>query len=280
MGDSVSKLAGKECISREVRKHVETALAKAGPHRARPRRFCRFWFGIADTFFAIWRGRSVTLPDFVKNEETVLFRCVPSDRLLVVAPPIRGDERSANVRPLVVAALSRGWSVAVHSRDRKHIFDEHSLRVCVEKARTTTGAAASKTCVVGLSIGAYEACKARLPYPLVSISNGYDLETAKQGLNRFARRYVTRLASSIRSGNLSCVEELLCCSRPTLLINSRNDPVVPKQCLDIGDSIAHANPHVASVTTARGGHLGFVGGDGKRWAYDVALEFLQSVTIR
>lgn len=277
MGDSVSKLADKECISSEIKKHVETALAKAGPYKARPRRFCRFWFGIVDTFFAIWKGRSVSLPDHEKSDDTVLFRCVQSDKLLVVAPPVRGNERSANVRPLVVDALSRGWSVAVHSRDRKHVFDEHSLRRCVENARSMTGAAASKTCVVGLSIGAYEACKARLPYPLVSISNGYDLEAAKKTLHRVVRRYVSRIASSIKSGNLSCVEELLCSSLPSLLINSRNDPVVPKQCLDIGDSIANANPHVASVTTARGGHLGFVGGDGKRWAYDVAMEFLQSV---
>lgn len=277
MGDSVSKLTDNKCISNEIQTHLETAIAKAGPYRARPRRFCRFWFGILDTVFAIFKGRSVCLPDNEKLDETVLFRCVHSDKLLVVAPPIRGNERSANVRPLVVAALSKGWSVAVHSRDRNRVFDEHSLRRCVENARSMTGAAASKTCVVGLSIGAYEACKARLPYPLGSISNGYDLDAAKKGLNRFARRYVARLASSIKSGNLSCVEELLCSTYPSLLINSKNDPVVSKQCLDIGDSIARANPHVASVTTARGGHLGFVGGDGKRWAYDVALEFLQSI---
>ena len=264
-------------MSDSIRKHVEAAVAKAGPGMSRASGFCRFLFGIAETLFAIRGGRSVTLPDYAKKEETVLFRCALSDRLLVVAPPILGDERSANVRPLVFEALSRGWSVAVHRRDRKNIFDANSLRVCVENAMSMTGAPASKTCIVGLSIGAYEACKARLPHPLVSISNGYDLETAKKALNRVVWRYASRLIPSTISANLSCVEELLSCSRPTLLINSRNDPIVPKQCLDIGDSVAYANPNVASVTTARGGHLGFVDDDGKRWAYEVSMDFLQSV---
>ena len=217
-------------MSDSIRKHVEAAVAKAGPGMSRASGFCRFLFGIAETLFAIRGGRSVTLPDYAKKDES-----------------------------------------------KKKIFDANSLRVCVENAMSMTGAPASKTCIVGLSIGAYEAYKARLPHPLVSISNGYDLETAKKALNRVVWRYASRLIPSTISANLSCVEELLSCSRPTLLINSRNDPIVPKQCLDIGDSVAYANPNVASVTTARGGHLGFVDDDGKRWAYEVSMDFLQSV---
>lgn len=202
--------------------------------------------------------------------------------LLVVAPPVGGDERSPNVVALVSAALSAGWRVAVHSRDKEALFDPGALRECVETARALAGPG-SLTGVVGLSVGAHEACKARLPYPLVSVSNGYDLGEALKHMHPLARAYVSRRTAKYkyteRDGapdDLSCVRELLDARAPTLLVNSRNDPLVPDRCLEIGESIAAGSWNVACVTSPRGGHLGFAGRDGKRWAFEVALGFLES----
>jgi pimeloyl-ACP methyl ester carboxylesterase len=204
----------------------------------------------------------------------------PGKLLLVVSPPLGGDEGSPNVRALVSAGLSAGWSVAVHSRDKGALFDPVALRECVEAARALAGRGA-RTGVVGLSVGAHEACKARLPYPVVSVSNGYDFGEAMRRMHplaraRVARRVGKKALGSASPEDLSCVRELLDARAPTLLVNSRNDPLVPDSCLEIGDAIASEGGRVACVTTHRGGHLGFVGRDGKRWAFEVALGFLES----
>ena len=282
--------------------HVEAGLSRAGPFRParRPRVFRvlgRFLSGILDTFGAIRRAPTLIGAGLATGEvrvgRTVMFRPVegefvrsigerdglgslselrePHERrnrlLLVVSPPVGGDERSPNVRALVSAGLSAGWSVAVHSRDKGSLFDPEAL-----------------TGVVGLSVGAHEACKARLPYPVVSVSNGYDLGEAMRRMHplaraRVARRTAKRLGKARADASredLSCVLELLDARAPTLLVNSRNDPLVPVSCVEIGEAIAAEGGHVACVTTHQGGHLGFVGRDGKRWAFEVALGFLES----
>lgn len=290
---------------RGVRAHLEAAISRAGPFRPARRTFAlrlfgRFLSGVLDTFGAI-RGApklSSAEPPTV-DRRTVMFRRDPGiigpeeqagtsarrgkrrdNLLLVVSPPVGGDERSPNVRALVAAGLSAGWSVAVHSRDKGSLFDPEALRECVEAARALAGPGALAG-VVGLSAGAHEACKARLPYPVVSVSNGYDLGEAMRRMHPLARASVARrigkmtpVASSPE--DLSCVRELLDARAPTLLVNSRNDPLVPDSCVEIGEAIAAEGGHVASVTTHRGGHLGFAGRGGKRWAFEVALGFLES----
>ena len=280
MGEAISKMRREE-TELGMRTHVEAALAFAGPYEMRQHKMSRICSGLVDTIFAIWRGRSHPLPRSTKHGRTVMFtNGGNSNRLLVVSPPLGGNEKSANVKPLVNFALSRGWNVAVHARERDVLYDEISLRECIERARSLSPES-SHMCVIGLSVGAYDACKAALPYPLVSISNGYDLSVAKSHSNRVSRWYLARRVSRYRqkpdNGELSCVQELANSQSPTLLINSRNDPLVPGQCLEIGDSIARRNAFVASVTAPRGGHLGFIHRKGRRWAYDVAMEFLESV---
>lgn len=278
MGEALSKMRREE-TERSMRAHVEAALAFAGPYEMRQHKMSRLLSGLVDTLFAIWRGRSSPLPQSSKHGRTVMFtNGENSNRLLVVSPPLGGNEKSANVRPLIVFALSRGWNVAVHARERDVLYAEISLRECIERARSLSPEAIN-VCVIGMSIGAYEACKAALPYPLVSISNGYDLSVATSHSSRMARWYLARRVSRQKpvNGELSCVQELVNSQSPTLLINSRNDPLVPDQCLEIGDSVARRNSFVASVTAARGGHLGFIHRKGRRWAYDVAMEFLESV---
>lgn len=286
---------------RALRAHVEAAIARAGPFcpARRPlvlRLLGRFLSGVLQTFGAVRRGSTApchlttdwSVPGLGEGVgRTVLFgelgeRRERKNLLVVVAPPIGGDETSPNVRALVSAALSAGWRVAVHSRDRGALFDPGSLRECVEAARALAGPGV-RTGVVGLSVGAHEACKARLPYPLVSVSNGYDLGEALKHMHPLARRFVARRtcldADAVRGecpDGLSCVRELLDARAPTLLVNSRNDPLVPDRCLDIGDSIAAGCANVACVTSPSGGHLGFVGRDGKRWAFEIALGFLES----
>ena len=283
MGDFMSKFDKDEPEKVHVfalKKYVEYAITNVGPYRNKPCRFFRFIWGVIDTFSAIRKGSRISLPEYTKKQETILFECVVnlslSDKLLVISPPIRGNERSSNVKPLIMMALSKGWNVAVHARDRTKLLDEQSLKNCIENARSMTGTDVSKTCVIGLSIGAFEACKAQLPYPLVSISNGYDIKSANKSWVNSIRCKFSKFIST-QSENLTCVEELLSRSLPTLLINSRNDPIIPHTCLIVGENIANTNPNVASVTTYRGGHLGFVDCNGKRWAYDIATEFLQSV---
>jgi hypothetical protein len=279
MGDFMSKIE-KDKTGFRLHKCVEEAFANVGPYRNRPRRIFRFLWGIFDTFSAINKGGRISLPEFKKNGETVIFECVVnmglSDKLLVISPPLRGNEMSSNVKPLIIMALNKGWNVAVHARERAKLFDEKSFKKCIEKARSITGTEVSKTCVVGLSIGAFEACKAEIPYPLVSISNGYDMKTAKKSWVNFFRCKFSKLISN-NSENLTCIEELESRSIPTLLINSRNDPIVPIACINIGNNIATINHNVVSVTTCRGGHLGFTDYNGNRWVYDIATEFLKNV---
>jgi hypothetical protein len=296
---------------RGVRAHLEAALSRAGPFRPARRPFAlrvfgRFLSGVLDTFGAI-RGapklcsaepRTVDLrtvmfgrgPGLVGLEEPSENSARPGKRrenlLLVVSPPVGGDERSPNVRALVAAGLSAGWSVAVHSRDKGSLFDPEALRECVEAARALAGPGAL-TGVVGLSVGAHEACKARLPYPVVSVSNGYDLGEAMRRMHPLARaRVARRTAKPLRKAladaspeDLSCVRELLDARAPTLLVNSRNDPLVPDSCVEIGEAIAAEGGLVACVTTHRGGHLGFVGRGGQRWAFEAALGFLESAVV-
>ena len=146
----------------------------------------RFLSGIVETFGAVRRiSRIKGVPSALVAGRAVVFRgSRQSPRLLVVAPPIGGDENSPNVRALVARALSTGWTVAVHSRDREALFDTAALRVCIEVARGVTGLTGAPTGVVGLSVGGIEACKARLPYPVVSISNAYDIVDPKKHRGR------------------------------------------------------------------------------------------------
>jgi predicted alpha/beta-fold hydrolase len=51
--------------------------------------------------------------------------------------------------------------------------------------------------------------------------------------------------------------------RPTLLLSARDDPFLPSEVLDEVEDIARDNPCLTLEFTARGGHVGFVGG--QRW---------------
>jgi predicted alpha/beta-fold hydrolase len=61
--------------------------------------------------------------------------------------------------------------------------------------------------------------------------------------------------------------------RPTLLLSSTDDPLIPGKTLPT--AAAAANPAVAPHWVAQGGHLGFVGGSfstGLRWWMEEAIE--------
>lgn len=61
---------------------------------------------------------------------------------------------------------------------------------------------------------------------------------------------------------------------PTLCVNSMNDPVVPRSVAPALLRIAHANRNVSVWITRRGGHLGWVGPLGRRYAVRGSLDFV------
>jgi predicted alpha/beta-fold hydrolase len=66
--------------------------------------------------------------------------------------------------------------------------------------------------------------------------------------------------------------------RPLLLVSSTDDPIVPAAAIPVAE--ARANPAIALETTARGGHVAFVGGWPFRptfWAERRAVEFLAAL---
>ena len=266
MGKSHSKHPEEE---NEARTDLERALVAVGPPPAGSR------FGSWDTFAAWFNGlfwRRAGLFDRVGNSDVFLPEH-PGDRMLVVCPPFRAGSRSPNVKPLVRMALDRGWTVVVHAR-KARLEDVESLRSCVSYARARSSGTLG---VIGLSIGAFEACKAMIGGArVVSISNGYDLTLAEPQVPLLVHKHVAGVRANRVSdvfGPLTCVEEIANARSPTLLVNSRNDPFVPLCCVELGESLARNTPLVSSVTTPRGGHVGFMGRGGRWWAYELALEF-------
>lgn len=244
-------------------RHVERALSVAGKYA--PWEGCS---GTYETLVAIFSGTMFENRHPCSRIGNAVVYDSGSNMTLVVAPPAFGDETSANVKPLVSMAVEDGWNVVVHARPRGALADGGSFRACAERARLVFPG--TRLCLIGLSIGAYEACKSASPYPLVSVSNVYDVD---KYLVWYARAYV---AARFGSG-MTCVEELRRTEAPTLVIHSLNDPMLSSP--DVCREIAMENPNVARLTTPSGGHLGFVDADGRRWAYRVALEFLRSALV-
>jgi predicted alpha/beta-fold hydrolase len=75
---------------------------------------------------------------------------------------------------------------------------------------------------------------------------------------------------------LDCRESLAGARIPTLCINSANDPVVPSCVARALASIAAGNGFVRVSITRSGGHLGWVGFLGRRYAVRRALDFFYS----
>lgn len=249
---------------------LERAIVSAGPAAFGSRN------GAWETFQAWFDGlfwKRAALSASTPNSEVFLPDAPGTQRVLVVCPPLRAGSASPNVKPLVRMALDRGWTVVVHVRGAA-LEDDESLTACVEHARSRTSEPLG---VIGLSVGAFEACKAMIADArVVSISNGYDLTLAEPHIPLLVHKHVAGIRARRVSevfGPLSCVEQISKARSPTLLVNSRNDPLVPVCCVDLGESLARNTALVSSVTTPRGGHVGFVGPEGRRWAYELALEF-------
>ncbi|KZT24132.1 AB-hydrolase YheT [Neolentinus lepideus HHB14362 ss-1] len=62
---------------------------------------------------------------------------------------------------------------------------------------------------------------------------------------------------------------------PCLAINSRDDPLVPSQCLPYCQALA--SPWFILATTRYGGHIGWVEEDGSRWYIKPILEFIEAL---
>lgn len=63
--------------------------------------------------------------------------------------------------------------------------------------------------------------------------------------------------------------------RPLLCVGSWDDPFVPHSLTALADEAAGANSNIISVTTRRGGHMGWLAGAGGRpWLPDVCLDFI------
>lgn len=204
----------------------------------------------------------------------------PSGRYMVVSPTLGGTHRSPNVKPLVREALGRGYTVVVHSR-AGNAPSTVSLALCVDHARAYSP---DPPCVVGLSMGAYEACKLRLVDAVVaSVSNAYDVERALARMNplsRLALRLKLGRAGMKRLWGVSCSEEISRAASPTLLVNSLNDPVVPESCAEMGASLSFSNPLVKSSSYPRGGHVAFLGPRRRRLAFEAAFDFFDDFYTR
>ena len=73
----------------------------------------------------------------------------------------------------------------------------------------------------------------------------------------------------------SCLENLDGIKVPTLVIHSKDDPVIPVDCVPINECMA--NEQIICAITRRGGHVCFFMNDGKhRWYTHASSEFLQN----
>lgn len=229
------------------RRELERAMAKLGPFPASPAApgFPAFWDWVEGCFWTkppVSENLGPGMGDLFVPES-------PNGRVLVVCG-------SPGAPYLVEMALERRWTVVAVARrgDRGGEGgggDYAGLQDCIAFARTRSS---FKTVgVVGISRGAYRVCKAHLAGArVVSISNMYDYDSADSG-----------------SEDGSCVREISRAKSPTLLINSANDPEVPKCFVELGESLARGTALVSSVTTPRGGG----GHAGRLWAFELALEF-------
>lgn len=242
----------------------------------------RLLAGYLDTLRGILDGapRRTPAPSYSIACGDVFVPESPSGRYMVVSPTLGGTHRSPNVKPLVREALGRGYTVVVHSR-AGIAPSTASLALCVDHARAHS---AHPPCVVGLSMGAYEVCKLRLEDAVVaSVSNAYDADRALARMNpisRMALRLKLGRAGMKRLRGASCADEISHAMSPTLLVNSRNDPVVPESCVDMGASLSCSNPLVISSTYPRGGHVSFLGPRRRRLAFEAALDFFDDSLTR
>ena len=74
----------------------------------------------------------------------------------------------------------------------------------------------------------------------------------------------------------SCLDYVENITVPTLVMHSKDDPIVPVDCVPIDECLA--NPNMICALTRRGGHVCyFMENDGsKRWYTHACSEFLQN----
>ena len=226
--------------------------------------------------------------------------------LVVVAPPLFGTHRSPNVASVVRACLSRGWVCAVHNRpdDPQNVFgNTESLVTAFRLARRSVPDSVSLTGVVGLSTGSFQAARCLRSLAgngagaVVLMANALTLARVERQASPGVAAYLckkisarlgvpcpesyslSRLCASVGvpPGDLDCSRFLLESRVPTLCINSMNDPAVCGTVVPALSSIASRNRNVRVWVTANGGHLGWVGVLGRRYAIQRALDFVAGV---
>ncbi len=72
-----------------------------------------------------------------------------------------------------------------------------------------------------------------------------------------------------RSSSLGFVGRV---ATPTLCLSSKDDPFLPARILE--EARVRASSSIDFLTTARGGHIGFVSGSGRFWAEGTALDWM------
>jgi pimeloyl-ACP methyl ester carboxylesterase len=226
-------------------------------------------------------------------------------RMVLVAPPLLGSHGSPNVACVVRACLRRGWHCAVHDRpdDPQNVFgNTDSLVEALALAVRSVPGSFGRVGVIGMSTGSFQAARC-LPAladngasAVVLMANALTLERVDRLSPGWAVKYVCRKIASrlgvprpesdrlgdlcaavgVDPKELDCRESLAGARIPTLCINSANDPVVPSCVARALASIAAGNGFVRVSITRSGGHLGWVGFLGRRYAVRRALDFFYS----
>lgn len=223
--------------------------------------------------------------------------------LVLVAPPLLGSHKSPNVASVVRACLQRGWMCAIHDRqdDPPNIFgNTDSLVQEFRLVKRFVPDSVGHIGVIGMSTGSFQA--ARCLHALaengacgvVLMANALTLEHVDRHSSPGSTRYICNKISShlripcprskklsdlctalgVDPRQLDCRCFLLESKIPTLCINSMNDPVVPKCVLPILKRIAARNKNIRVWGTLNGGHLGWVGLLGRRYAIQRSLDFV------
>ncbi len=77
----------------------------------------------------------------------------------------------------------------------------------------------------------------------------------------------------------SCMHYISAIDRPVLLVNAKNDPMLPEACFPVKESINH--PSFYLQITERGGHVGFGSSSPKpNWSEVRALQFVNQVIMK
>ena len=222
--------------------------------------------------------------------------------VVLVDPPLLGKHDSPNVASVVRLVLRRGWYCAVHDRpdDPQNVFgNTDSLVEALALAKRSVPGSAGRVGVIGMSAGSFQAARC-LPmladggaHAVVLLANALTLErvelSPRWAVERLCRKISSFLGVPCPGSNrlsdlcaavgvdpkeLDCREALAGARIPTLCVNSRNDPVVPGCVEGALAAIAARNGLVRVWSTPGGGHLGWVGVLGRRYAVEKSLDFL------